>query len=316
MKFSLRRKPGSELSKKHKTLLVSIVISAALTLIGILSMDSTMLANMLFPAITILILPYFLQRYAFYRWVKSLEGQFPNFVRDLADAKRSGMSFPQSIEIASRSNYGKLTPEVKRMHNKLSWGIPFVRVINLFKERTGGSKLITEAMTVIEESFKSGGDVASTLDSIARDIVMLKETEAERVSMLKQNVMIMYGIFFMFVGISIMIIFVMVPMVQTQPNIPEGSFGFSFDNPCQGVSYFPCNVFGAIGFFLGASDGIASYYIAIFFVVVLTQGIFIGLIAGQLGENSVTAGSKHAIIMTLSGVGLFIFLAKAGFFPA
>ena len=170
-------------------------------------------------------------------------------------------------------------------------------------------------MDIIKESYQAGGDVASTLDSIARDIVMLKDTEAERVSMLKQNVMIMYGIFFMFVGISIMIIYVMIPMIQSQPTIQTGAFGFAFNNPCEGIAMFPCNVYSAIGLFLGIPPGIANYYISIFFVVVLVQGIFTGLIAGQLGENSITAGSKHSLIMGFSGVGIFIFLAKTGMLP-
>ena len=51
---------------------------------------------------------------------------------------------------------------------------------------------------------------------------------------------------------------------------------------------------------MGIPLGIANYYVAIFFYVVLIQGIFMGLIAGQLGENSITAGSKHSLIMAFT----------------
>jgi flagellar protein FlaJ len=53
-----------------------------------------------------------------------------------------------------------------------------------------------------------------------------------------------------------------------------------------------------------------------FFSVVIIQGIFTGLIAGQLGENSAVAGIKHSIIMVFVAVGVFFFLAKAGLLPA
>jgi flagellar protein FlaJ len=44
----------------------------------------------------------------------------------------------------------------------------------------------------------------------------------------------------------------------------------------------------------------------------VVQGIFSGLVAGQIGEGSVTAGLKHSSIMTLSGFGILLFLLKAG----
>jgi flagellar protein FlaJ len=304
-----------DITKKQKTMLAALAVSAILVVIGLVLGDLSILANMLLAAVIIAILPPFLYKYSTYRWVKSLEEQFPNFVRDLADSRRSGMSFSESIKLASKANYGRLSPEIQRMHNKLSWGIPFSRVIDMFQERVKNSRLISESLTIIKESYHAGGDVASTLDAIARDMIMLKETEAERVSMVKQSVMIMYGIFFMFVGIAIMIIYVMIPMIQSQPTIQTGSFGFSFSNPCEGVSFFPCNVFEGIGFLLEVPPGIANYYISIFFMVVLIQGIFTGLIAGQMGENSIIAGSKHSMVMVFAGIGIFIFLAKLGLLP-
>ena len=303
------------MDKRKKTVLSSFGAAFVLVIIGLVSGNLSILANFIVGAVMIAILPFFIQKYMTYRWVKDLESQFPNFVRDLSDSRRSGMSFPESIKIASRANYGHLSPEIMTMHNKLSWGVPFPRVLDMFKFKLKDSKLITESVTIIKESYLSGGNVASTLDAIARDILMLKETEAERVSMVKQNVLIMYGIFYMFLGIAIMIIFVMIPMIKSQPAIQTGGFGFSFTSPCQGLSFFPCNLFSLVGIFLGAPPGIANYYIAVFFFVVLIQGIFTGLIAGQIGEGSIIAGLKHSFIMSFSGIGVFIFLGKAGLLP-
>jgi len=301
-----------KIEKKEKTILASLAAAAVMIVVGILSGDAGIFGNLLLVAIIVIVLPSFLYKYRTFRWIRSIEDQFPNFVRDLSDSRRSGMSFAQSIKLATKANYGKLSPEVQMMHNKLSWGIPFDRVIGMFMERVKDSKLISESLTIVKESYQAGGDVASTLDAIARDILMLKETEAERASMLKQNVMIMYGIFFMFVGISIMIIYVMIPMIESQPTTQTGAFGFAFSNPCEGVLMFPCNAFEAAGIFLGVQPGIANYYIAIFFYVVIIQGIFTGLIAGQLGDNSITAGTKHALIMAFAGIGIFIFITKTG----
>ena len=40
------------------------------------------------------------------------------------------------------------------------------------------------------------------------------------------------------------------------------------------------------------------------------QGVFSGLVAGQLGEGSVKAGIKHSIIMTTGGFGILLLAQK------
>ena len=304
------------MEKKKKTIISSTAIAVVLVLVGLLTGDVSILGNLMIIAVLVIVVPLFLFKYSTYLWTKSVENQFPKFVRDLADAQRSGMSFPQSIKLTARANYGKLSAEIHTMANKLAMGVPFLRVIELFGNRVQASRLITESLTIIKESYKAGGNVTATLDAIASDLVMLKETEQERVSMVKQQVMIIYGIFFMFLGIAVMIIFILVPMIQTQPNIQSGGgFGFLFSNPCQGVTIFPCNALDFVGLILGNKPAIASYYVNLFFLVVIIQGIFTGLIAGQVGENSAIAGSKHSMVMVIIGIGIFLFLSKAGFFP-
>ncbi|MFQ5647893.1 MAG: type II secretion system F family protein [Candidatus Aenigmatarchaeota archaeon] len=299
----------------NKTTLISVVVALLLIIVGLIMGDMALLGNLVIIAIFAVVLPLFFHRYSRFNRIKALEEQFPNFVRDLADSVRSGMSFKEAMAIASRANYGKLTEEIKLMHNRLSWDTPMMRVWDIFGKRVKESKLITEALNIMKESQLSGGNVAATLDSIARDMVMFKEVEAERQSLVHQHVLIMYGIFFMFLGIAIMIIFVMVPMIKTQPQVAVGALGVQFTDPCAGVAFFPCNFFQALGVIFAMPAGITLYYTALFFTVVLIQGFFTGLIAGQLGENSVIAGTKHSLIMVTVALGVFLFMAKTGMFP-
>jgi len=304
-----------QLEKKQKIIFGFMGLGLVLVLISLFTGDFSVIGNTLIIALALSIVPYFLYRYARFVYIKSLETEFPNFVRDLSDAKRSGMSLPQAIKIASRSNYGKLSIEVRKMHNRLTWGTPFLRVLNIFGESVSESKIINEALNIIRESYQSGGNVASTLEAIARDMVMLKEAEEEKASLVKQNVFIMYAVFFMFMSIAIMIIQVMVPMIRAQPQTSAGILGLQFKDPCKSVSYFPCNLFLVIGSLLALPQGVGLYYVSLFFIVVIIQGIFTGLIAGQLGENSVIAGTKHSFIMVFVSIGIFIFMAKTGLFP-
>jgi flagellar protein FlaJ len=313
----------ANLNPKQKIILISLTSSLMMVFIGLLTGDVAVIGNLLILSVIISVVPYFLWKYSKLMWLKSIENQFPNLVRDLADSERSGMSLSEAIKIASKANYGKLSLEVQKMHNRLSWGTPFLRVLEIFGNGVKESKIILETLNIIRQSYEGGGDIAATLDSVARDMVMLKEAEAERSSLVKEQVMLMYGIFFMFLGVAIMIIFVMVPMIQTQPQGSTTSFssgganlGFSFSNPCKGITFFPCGFFSGICSMLGnIPDGIGCYYIAMFFSVVVIQGIFTGLIAGQLGENSAVAGVKHSLIMVFIAIGVFFFLAKAGMLP-
>ncbi|MBU0530765.1 MAG: type II secretion system F family protein [Candidatus Aenigmatarchaeota archaeon] len=303
-----------KLKKQNKILIIMTVISVGLVATGLFIGDPGVIGNMIIISIFLIIVPEFLYKYSRYVWVQDLEEEFPNFVRDLSDAKRSGMSFPEAIGLTSKSNYGKLTPEIEKMHNRLTWGTPFLRVLDIFGRNVSESKIINEALNLIRESYESGGNVASTLEAISRDMMMLREAESERESLIKQHVFIMYGVFIMFLGVAIMIIQVMVPMVEAQP-VNQGEFGLQFSNPCEGVGFFPCNLYSGVGSFLGVPEGVGMYYTSLFFLVVVVQGLFTGLIAGQIGENSIISGVKHSLIMVFISIGVFLFMAKTGTLP-
>jgi len=310
------------MESRQKVIVVPIVVSAALIAFGLAIGDAPIFGNLIIISIFIMIIPYFLYRYSKFMWIRAAEEQFPNFVRDLADSARSGMSLPESIGIAARANYGKLSQEVQKMNNRLSWGTPFLRVLEIFRKNVKDSKVICEALSIIRQSYETGGNISNTLDAVSNDMIMLKEAEAERISLVRQQVVIMYGLFFIFMGIAIMIIFVMVPMLVSQSVLSSqtafsGSVGpLAFSNPCEESNLiFPCAVFSGTCSVLGITKSITCYYVAVFFYLVLVQGIFTGLIAGQLAENSAISGVKHSLTMVFSAMGIFLFLAKAGLFP-
>ena len=294
------------------------IVAASMLFVG----DPGVVGNSLIIALFIAVIPYFVYRYSQYAWLKSVERQFPNFIRDLADSKRSGMTLESAIDLAARTNYGKLSGLIRTMSNKLSWGMPFMRVLEIFEKKVEASPSIKEVLSIIKESYKSGGNVVATLDSAAKNMNMLREAEEQRRSVTNQHVMITYGIFFLFFGIIIMIIYILVPMMDsatmTAGSSDLGGMGFtSFTNPCSTLAIpFPCGLFELTCYMLDVDpQSMGCYYVALFFYVLVIQGIFSGLIAGQLGENSVIAGTKHSIIMALSAIFIFIFLAKLGMFP-
>jgi hypothetical protein len=61
--------------------------------------------------------------------------------------------------------------------------------------------------------------------------------------------------------------------------------------------------------------GIGCYYLALFLNIQIIQAIFMGLIAGIVGENSATAGVKHSFIMLASTFLIFTFLIQSHMLP-
>jgi len=260
----------------------------------------------------VIVTPQFMLRYVKYRTIKEYEEKFPIFLRDLIESLRSGMPFHKSLMMTSKLDYGKLSDEIKKMSNQLSWGIPFDKVISQFRERVRHSKRLEMAMNIIRETNMYGGDVVSTLESLAENSIILEDAEKEKKSLLNQYVVLMYAISFLFVGIVAAINRLMVPIFQTSTMGTAGEI-IGLTNPCEsryGLGTFVCGVFDFISEFIFNIDkySIGAYYTSLFFCMSIVVAMCCGLIAGQISENSVLAGVKHSLIMTIVVIGAFYLL--------
>jgi len=90
--------------------------------------------------------PILLLKYRQYSKRNIYEKQFPNFLRDVVEGTRAGMSLPQAIKNTTNNNYQDMTPFVQEMGAKLDWGIPFETVMTYFGRRTH-SQIIQRAAT-------------------------------------------------------------------------------------------------------------------------------------------------------------------------
>lgn len=270
-------------------------------------------------ALLISFIPFTGYRYYQTRRISTLEDQFPNFLRDLVEYKKSGMTLPQAIENASQNEYGRLSPEVKKMRHQLSLGLSFEEVLSKFSERMKGSELIQRSIRITIEAKKSGGDVVSTMETIASDAATIKEMEAKRKSKMQQHSVVMYLIYFMFTGIAVMLSKILVPMTQMK-GMGGGEFGITLGKgalctPIEakaGAQKFVCSFFLSISNVFGMESGMSGYYKGLFLSMILVQGIFSGLLIGQISENSPSAGIKHSLVLTGIGFTAFLLSVKIG----
>jgi len=216
--------------------------------------------------------------YGFYqtfrlRRIYKIDAIFPDFVRDLAESRRAGMTFTKAILFASKGNYGILTPEIQKISQQVSWGTSITDALFSFSERVK-TKSIKRTISLIIEASKSGGNVADVLDVAARDAREIKMLETERKTDMASYVVVVYVGMFVFLAILLILCTSFIPAMVGN----EGSSGLQ----------------GVMG--SGASASLHEI-VSTFFYACIVQGFGSGLVAGVFEDGTITASTKHVFIM-------------------
>jgi flagellar protein FlaJ len=233
----------------------------------------------------LVVLPSVLISFFEFRELKDAEDKFPHFLSDLAQSASSGMTLTQAIDVASKSDYGKLTKYIKQLNIWLSWKLTFPQAWGKFTVQLKRSVLISRINKIILEAFHSGGDIKKTLGSLSENVTLIKEMESERKSIMRQQIIIMYVIFFVFIAVVIALYKILSPILYIQQ----------------------------IGAFSGVtvqSQGAPltlEYFRNLFFLMTLVEAVCAGLIAGQIAEEKLIAGVKHVLIMVSASIFIFFF---------
>ena len=323
-------------SLEQKVLSISVGIGGMLTIFGLVAyflINPQFGGSLLILGLIIGVLPFGILSFLKNRAIREVEDQFPSFLKDLAESKRGGMTIIQAFESARETDYGRLDGEIERIHNELTWGIPFPKVMERFSKRMSESQVIQESLSILLQSFKSGGNITNTLESIAEDSSDLKEVIQEKHAQTRQQIIIMYVIYFLFIGITIGIYMMLEVLLGfgepgggALSNSPLSS-GSGSANFCGGsIAYADpfCTIAKIFGFVPQAVQngsmtlaseaaqnlnyGKMAYYKSLLFSMLMIQGICTGAVAGQIGEGSPSAGIKHALVMLPIAFIAFMYL--------
>src|ERR1041385_588206 len=98
--------------------------------------------------------------------IRAIDDKFPDFLRDLSESARAGMTLPRALVNASNGAYGELTSEIKKMAAQVEWGVNFSEVIERFADRVG-SPLIDRTVSLIVEAQRAGGSMVAILGAAA-----------------------------------------------------------------------------------------------------------------------------------------------------
>ena len=279
-------------SKRDKKLVIIIAIALGLTQVVTLIMNEFMIKadlifktdQLIFLALIIALFPPAIINYVDMRWRISIDNNIPEFLRELSEAGRTGVTLTRALDLASKRRYGPLSSELEGIVIKLSWGGNFEDSLKKFAERIE-TKLAKRTSILLTEINRSGGDIKDVLDTVSRHIRELQSIENERRSQLQTYVAIVYIAFFIFLFIDYILLQTFFAKIEALKESLSDVGGLFI---MQELSF----------------ESIKT----IMFHMSIMQGLFGGLIAGKMGEGALGAGLKHSLILIIIAFLMFYFI--------
>jgi flagellar protein FlaJ len=213
--------------------------------------------------------------------IEKIEERLPDFLRDVAEAGRFGMTLPDAIIVASRGRYGLLTDEIKKMASQLEWGVPVATALRLFEERVP-TPLVQRVVSIVTRANEAGGNVADVLTMVAHDTREAQlQVKGREISMLTYLtvIYISFGVFL--VTIYIMAAIFLPDMILAGSGVANSSLS------------------GQGGLTL-AFTLVPQLFLA-FFVAVIAHAVGDGVMAGILQKGQIAYGLQHATYMLIGG---------------
>ncbi len=209
--------------------------------------------------------------------------RFLEFTRSLAESVKTGTPVGKSIINMSTKDFGRLSPHIRKLANQISLGIPIGKALETFALDVD-SVVVKRAVTLIREAENAGGEIDFILDSTAASIYEIEKLKRERKAAVSSLVVQGYIIFFIFIGIMLIMQFKILPLTKDISSVSSYSSG---DLSGSGISGF------------GGSANSIDALTRPFLYLLLIQGLFAGLTIGKLSEGSIRSGFKHSLVLLL-----------------
>jgi len=220
---------------------------------------------------------------------KEIEEKFLEFIRNLVEAVKTGISIPKGVLQVSDKDYGALTPYIKKLAYQIEWGIPMHNSLIIFSNDTENA-VIKRSISIIIEADQSGGNISDILQSVSTSVVNIKKIKEERKSSIESQIIQGYLVFLIFVVIMMVLQTILFPKLIGVSSSLEGSASI-------------------LGFQTGEGEKIDLDTIV--FLLLLIQGFFAGLVIGKFSEGDIKQGLIHSLIlMTLTA--LIVTTVKGG----
>jgi len=199
----------------------------------------------------------------------STEAGINSFLRDLTEVRKTGLSPEKCIESLANRDYGEFTKGLRKISSEISWGVPVRKVILDFLKRTR-SWMTQIIMFLLVETIDVGGGTIAMIESLARFNNLTQEVEREKKSEVRPYIMMPYFAAILLVATTTMMI-----------GFTSGTLGVAET---------------------GTAPKDLTPMITIFTTSCIFHSYLIGLVAGKISEESISAGFKHAALLVIIAV--------------
>jgi len=208
-----------------------------------------------------------------YRWGKEVDGNIPRLLQDITEAVRSGLALPRAVEEASQRDYGPISRELERAISMFILGASWEEsLMSLAQHLRRPSAL--RLSTILIEAHQTGGRIIEVLKASVNLFSSLEEYREEQFSNMRPYIVTVYMAAIIFLAISRVILYeFLAPLYQA-------STGATVEGP---------------GLLTGVLN--INYYTSVLFWASIVESVFGGLIAGKMGQKSLSAGLLHSVIL-------------------
>jgi flagellar protein FlaJ len=208
------------------------------------------------------------------------EEMFLEFARNLVESVKTGTPISKSIINMKNKPYGVLSQHINKLANQIALGIPLNKALQTFSKDVR-NKAISRSLTLIGQAERAGGDIGEILEAVAGAVNISDKLKKERKAAISNLVVQGYIIFLVFIIITLVMQFQIVPMVSGIGDISSMGLG--------GAGF---------GYGAGGVESVGQEQISnAFLYLILVESFFTGLVIGKLAEGDIKAGIKHSFAL-------------------
>jgi flagellar protein FlaJ len=210
-----------------------------------------------------------------YQWGRQVERNIPRFLRDVAEAVRSGVTLPRAIEEASQRDYGPLSKELERVMAMFVLGAGWEEAVMSLSRRIK-RPIAARLATILIEANETGGRISEVLDASVELFSSLDDFREEQLNNMRPYLFTIY--------MAAIIFLVIAYVVLNQFLVPLSAAAKQ-------------SAQGATGMMSAVLD--TNYYASILFWASMIESFFGGFVAGKIGDRSYSAGLRHSVILSV-----------------
>jgi len=274
-------------------LMVSIALASVISILGALLylynlISVEILLDLIVFSIAIALIPSGIIDYIYIRRIREIENRIPDFLQDVAEASRFGMTLADAIISTSKGKYGILTNDIKKMAGQLEWGVPVSIALEDFLERTR-TPLTERVVGTIIKANEAGGNVSDVLSKVAqyaREVQQLTKEKYSQLGTYNVVLLISFGVF---------LVTILILNVQFFPEMIKSAGSITGNVASNSIA--------------SINVSIIPYVKLIFAAAVLISAVGDGIMAGVLKDGRYESGFIMAAALAISG---YIFLLLLG----